>query len=70
MNSLLQKFRIILQIVVVPIFIGIVFFLIVTPIGLFMKLIGKDLLNKKYDKKKSTYWIIRDKSNSSMKRQS
>ena len=70
MNSLWQKFRIILRIIVVPIFIGIVFFLIVTPIGLFMKLIGKDLLNKKYDKKKSTYWIIRDKSNSSMKRQS
>ena len=45
------------------------FFLVVTPIGLIMKIMGKDLLNKKYDKKKNTYWINRYKNMSSMKKQ-
>ena len=30
---------------------GIIFFLVVTPIGLIMRLFGKDLLNLKYNKK-------------------
>ena len=34
-----------------------------------MKIIGKDLLKKKFDKKKTTYWIMRDKSISTMKQQ-
>ena len=29
-----------------------IFFLVVTPIGLVMRIMGKDLLNKKYDTKK------------------
>ena len=45
------------------------FFLVVTPIGLVMRIMGKDLLNKKYDKKKNTYWINRYKNMSSMKKQ-
>jgi len=48
---------------------GVVFFLVVTPIGLIMKIMGKDLLNKKYDKKKRTYWIKRDTLIGTMKRQ-
>ena len=43
--------------------------MVVTPIGLFMSMIGKDLLNKKHDKKKETYWIKRIKPTGSMKRQ-
>ena len=35
---------------------GIIFFLVVTPIGLLMRLIGKDVLNLKYSNHKS-YWI-------------
>ena len=46
-----------------------IFFLTVTPIGLIMKIMGKDLLNKKYDKKKKTYWIKRDVPIGTMKRQ-
>ena len=47
----------------------IIFFLIVTPIGLFMRLIGKDLLKKQYDKKKKSYWIKRDNPIDTMKQQ-
>ena len=47
---------------------AIIYFLIVTPIGLFMRLIGKDLLNTKFTKD-SSYWIKREKNIGSMKRQ-
>jgi hypothetical protein len=47
---------------------GIVFFLIVTPTSIIMKLLGKDLLNLKRTKK-SSYWIERTKIKSKMKNQ-
>ena len=69
LNHLWFKFGIILGAIVAPIVMGVVFFLVVTPIGIVMKLIGKDLLNKKHNKKKETYWIKRKTSPGSMKRQ-
>ena len=68
-NLVWYKFGIILGSIVAPIVMGLVFFMVVTPIGIFMKIIGKDLLNLKYNKYKKTYWINRDKSISTMKRQ-
>jgi hypothetical protein len=47
---------------------AIVYFVIITPIGLFMRLAGKDLLNTKFSKDNS-YWIKREKNIGSMKRQ-
>ena len=69
LNKLWFKFGMILGAIVAPVVMGVVFFLVITPIGLFMKIIGKDLLKKKYDKKKATYWIIRGKPVSTMKQQ-
>jgi len=69
LNRLWAKFGIILGAIIAPIVMGVVFFLVVTPIGLVMKIIGKDLLSIKYDKKKETYWIKRDKPTSTMKQQ-
>ena len=69
LNKLWFKFGIILGAIVAPVVMGVVFFLVVTPIGLVMKIMGRDLLNKKYDKKKRTYWIKRDTSIGTMKRQ-
>ena len=54
--------------VIAPIVMGFVYFIIITPIGLFMRLLGKDLLNIKYNKNKS-YWIKRTKNINTMKRQ-
>ncbi len=43
---------------VVSFFIMAVFYyLILTPVGLFFRLIGRDLLNRKFDRRASTYWI-------------
>ena len=54
--------------IVAPIVMGFIFFIIITPIGIFMRLIGKDLLNTKFNKDKS-YWIKRAKNIETMKRQ-
>ena len=69
LNRLWAKFGIILGSIIAPIVMGVVFFLVITPIGLVMKIIGKDLLSIKYDKKKETYWVKRDKPTSAMKQQ-
>ena len=69
LNKLWIKFGEILGIIIAPIVMAIIFFLIVTPIGLFMRLIGKDLLKKQYDKKKKSYWIKRDNPIDTMKQQ-
>ena len=47
----------------------ILFFLLFTPIALFFRVIGKDLLNKKIQKEKKSYWIKREVQPTSMKYQ-
>ena len=69
LNILWSKFGIFLGSIVSPIVMGIIFFLVVTPTGFIMKMMKKDLLNNKYDKKKKSYWINRIKTKSSMKQQ-
>jgi hypothetical protein len=54
--------------IVSPVVMGIIFFLVVTPIALIMRLLGKDLLNLKYNKNKS-YWIEKTGPKSKMKNQ-
>ena len=68
LNILWFKFGMILGKFVSPIVMGIIFFLVVTPTGIIMKLLGKDLLKLKKNKSKS-YWIIRSEDNSNMKNQ-
>tara|TARA_B100002052_G_C15603222_1_gene471909 strand:- start:169 stop:546 length:378 start_codon:yes stop_codon:yes gene_type:complete len=62
------KFGEILGRFIAPVVMGAVFFVIITPIGLFMRAIGKDLLNIKFSKHNS-YWVKREKDIGSMKRQ-
>ena len=68
LNKLWFKFGILLGNFVSPIIMGIVFFIIVTPTAIIMKLLGKNLLNLKRTNK-STYWIERPKIKSNMKNQ-
>ena len=56
LNKVWFKFGIFLGKIVSPVIMGIIFFLVVTPTGIIMRLLRKDLLNLKFDKKKS-YWI-------------
>ena len=68
LNKLWFKFGILLGRIVSPIIMGIIFFLVVTPIALIMRIIGKDLLNLKFNKEKS-YWIEKNGPKSKMKNQ-
>ena len=68
LNKIWFKFGILLGSLVSPIVMGLVFFAIVTPTSLIMKVLGKNLLNLKKNNKK-TYWIERSKIKSKMKDQ-
>ena len=68
LNKLWFKFGILLGKIISPIIMGIIFFFVVTPIALLMRLIGKDVLNLKYNKNKS-YWIEKNGPKSKMKNQ-
>jgi len=48
---------------------GLVFFVVLTPIAIIMRLIGKDILKRKFNKSEKTYWIYREKIKSSLKNQ-
>ena len=69
LNKLWFQFGVILGKIISPIIMGIIFFLVVTPIGLIMKVLGKDLLRLKYNKKDNTYWIEKNGPKSKMKNQ-
>ena len=68
LNKLWFKFGIFLGKIISPIIMGIIFFIVVTPIGLLMRLFGKDVLNLK-NNKSSTYWIKKADQKSSMEKQ-
>ena len=68
LNKLWFKFGILLGNIISPIVMGIVFFLVVTPTGLVMRIFRKDILKLKKNSRDS-YWINKDNTNSSMRNQ-
>lgn len=59
LNRLWLKFGLLLHRVVSPLVLGIMFFLVLTPTGLLMRLLGKDPLRLRFDKDAASYWIDR-----------
>ena len=68
LNRFWMKFGLFLGKIISPIVMGIVFFLVVTPIGIIMKIFRKDLLNIKHNQNQS-YWVHRKNKFGSMKKQ-
>ena len=68
LNKLWFKFGILLGKIVSPIIMGIIFFLVVTPIGFVMSILGNDVLRLKFNTNK-TYWIEKTGPKSKMKNQ-
>jgi len=68
LNKLWFRFGLFLGRIISPLIMGIIFFLVVTPIGFIMRILGKDLLNLKYNNKRS-YWIEKTGPKSKMKNQ-
>ena len=69
LNKLWIKFGEILGIIIAPFVMALVYFIILTPIGIIVRIFGKDLLGLKFLKEKKTYWIKRKKNLGSMKKQ-
>lgn len=68
LNLIWMKFGILLGKIISPIIMGVIFFLVVTPIGILMRILKKDLLNLKFNINK-TYWIDKSEPKSKMKDQ-
>jgi len=66
-NKLWIKFGILLGKIISPIVMGFVFFFVVTPIGIFVKVLKKDIMGLK--RGASSYWITREDKIQSMKKQ-
>ena len=67
-NKAWMKFGELLGKIIAPIVMLTVFFVILTPLSLVVRIFKKDLLNLKFSKEKS-YWITREKNIGSMKKQ-
>ena len=68
-NILWFHFGKFLNSIISPFVMAIIFFVIVTPTGLIMRMLKKDILNKKFDKSKKNYWQASKTHLSSMKDQ-
>ena len=68
LNKIWFKFGLLLGRLISPLVMSLIFFLVVTPIALLMKLLKKDLLNLKFNKD-NTYWIVKSGPKSKMKNQ-
>ena len=68
-NKFWIKLGVILGNIIAPIVMALVYFVILTPVSLIVRLFGKDLLALRFLKKKETYWITRKKTLGSMKKQ-
>lgn len=58
-NRLWMRFGLLLHTIVNPVIMALVFFVTVVPIGVAMRLMGKDLLRLRLDRETPSYWIER-----------
>jgi hypothetical protein len=58
-NRIWVKFGQLLHRIVSPVALAILFFCVVTPTGLLLRLLGKDVLRLRFDKAAASYWIPR-----------
>ena len=68
LNNLWFNFGIFLGKIISPLIMGLIFFFVVTPIAIIMRILKKDLINLKFNNKK-TYWISKSNYKSKMKNQ-
>lgn len=62
LNYIWFKFGLLLQKIVSPIMLGVIYFCVFTPVGIFMKLFAYDPLKRQFDPKAKTYWVEKDGS--------
>lgn len=60
LNRLWLKFGLLLHHVINPLVMGLLFFGVITPMALIVRLLGKDLLRLRFDAQAKSYWIPRE----------
>lgn len=60
LNRLWFRFGMLLQKVVSPLILGLLFFAVFTPLGALMRLTGRDPLHRRWEPDSATYWIDRE----------
>jgi len=60
-NLLWAKFGMLLHKIVSPVMMGLIFFVVVTPMGLVMRAWGKDPMHRKWNSDQTSYWVMRDR---------
>jgi len=60
LNRLWAKVGLLLHMVISPVILGILFYVCVTPIGMLMRMSGRDPLRRKFEPAAKTYWITRE----------
>lgn len=68
LNRLWFRFGLLLHKITNPVILGFMFYIVITPMAILLKIVGKDILNLKIDKNQKSYWIIKQ-NHSSMKNQ-
>ena len=68
LNKFWMKFGLFLGNLISPIVMGIIYFGVITPTGIIMRILKKDILNLKKNNKK-TYWLEKDNTNNNMRNQ-
>lgn len=59
LNRLWAKLGLLLHHIVTPVVLGIMFFAVIVPVGLLMRLFGKRPIPIRFDSDRGTYWISR-----------
>ncbi len=59
LNKIWTRFGLLLHKLMSPLMLGVIFYFSVTPIGVFLRMIGKSTLGLRPDAKMETYWITR-----------
>jgi predicted membrane metal-binding protein len=60
LNRIWLTIGLLLNKIVSPIVLGVIFYLVLTPVGFLMRLAGKDALRLRFEKGARTYWILRE----------
>ncbi|HLT03143.1 MAG TPA: hypothetical protein VK001_13235 [Geminicoccaceae bacterium] len=60
LNRAWTKLGLVLFKVVNPIVLGLIYLTTIVPIGVLMRLLGRDLLSLKFDRQAASYWVVRD----------
>ena len=61
LNKIWMTLAILMGWIMTRVILIVIFFIVLTPLGLIARLIGKDFLDLKIDKEKNSYWEVRDK---------